>query len=193
MHFDTGIRAITGVRAEGDLASEDATDDPREASLAAPVQITVGFIYPYLIRERQRRSVMGAAENMAWLRRVYEWLDAGDPGVIEEAWDLNFQGHWPGQELHGRQGYSDMISAFRAGLPDFKHEIEIMMAANDMVAAHAVITGTHRGELFGKAPTGKRVEFTSTAIWRIHSRKIAEIWCDFDLAGVMTQLDIRSH
>ena len=131
---------------------------------------------------------MGAQENKTWLRRIYERLDTGDLGVIEEAWDPNFVGYWPGQKLHGQQGYRDMISASQAGLPDAKHNFEIMMAADDMVAAHGMITGTHRGELFGKAPTGKKVEFTSTAIWRIRSGKIVEIWCDFDLAGLMAQL-----
>ena len=131
---------------------------------------------------------MGAEENMAWLRRVYERLDTGDLGVIEEAWDRDFVGYWPGQQLRGQQGYRDMISASRAGLPDVKHNFEIMMATDDMVAAHATLTGTHRGELLGKPPTGKRIQFTSTAIWRIRSGSIVEIWCDFDFAGLMIQL-----
>jgi predicted ester cyclase len=142
----------------------------------------------YLKRASQRRRGMGTEENIAWLRRVYERLDAGDLGVIEEAWDPDFLGHWPGQELRGWKGYRDMISASRAGLPDVRHNFEIMIAADDMFAAHATLTGTHRGGLFGKPATGKKVAFTSTGIWRIRSGKIVEIWCDADFAGLMAQL-----
>jgi len=131
---------------------------------------------------------MRAEENKAWLRDVYKRLDAGDPGIVEEAWDSNWVGHYPGQELRGSKGYGDLVAAFRMGLPDFEHNIEVMMAADDMVAAHFVIAGTHKGELLGKAPTGKKVAFTSTAIFRLRSGKIVEQWCDFDVAGLTTQL-----
>jgi len=49
-------------------------------------------------------------------------------------------------------------------------------------------SGTHRGDLFGIAPTGKRASFVGITINRIEGGKVAEERQIFDALGMMQQL-----
>jgi predicted ester cyclase len=73
-------------------------------------------------------------------------------------------------------------------MPDLSVAIEVSLASGDMAAASFVCTGTHRGEYFGVAPTGKSLRFTSCDIFRIRDGKIAEHWGMGDIAGTVAQL-----
>ncbi len=54
--------------------------------------------------------------------------------------------------------------------------------------ARCSAAGTHRGELFGFAPTGNRVTWTAIHIWRIVDGRLAERWSEADLLGIVGQL-----
>jgi predicted ester cyclase len=58
------------------------------------------------------------------------------------------------------------------------------------VAARLRFRGTHRGELNGIAPTGRRVDCTGIVVSRIEEGKIAEDWANFDDLGMMQQLGL---
>jgi predicted ester cyclase len=62
------------------------------------------------------------------------------------------------------------------------------MAAGNLEAARAVITGTHKGELMGVAPTDRTVEFESVDIIRVEDGKVAEHWGVTDVMSLMQQL-----
>src|ERR1700684_1474358 len=74
------------------------------------------------------------------------------------------------------------------GMPDLSVAFEVSLASGDMAAASFVYTGTHGGEYFGVAPTGKSLRFTSCDIFRIRDGKIAEHWGMGDIAGTLAQL-----
>jgi predicted ester cyclase len=48
--------------------------------------------------------------------------------------------------------------------------------------------GTHGGEFLGVAASGRRVEFTSTAILSIRDGLIAEAWDEMDTGAILGQL-----
>jgi steroid delta-isomerase-like uncharacterized protein len=74
------------------------------------------------------------------------------------------------------------------GMPDLSVAIEVSLASGDKAAASFVYTGTHRGEYFGVAPTGKSLRFTSCDIFRIRDGRIVEHWGMGDIAGTLAQL-----
>ena len=49
-------------------------------------------------------------------------------------------------------------------------------------------TGTHRGELFGIAPTGRTMTVTGILITRFDGGRIAEEWESYDALGMLQQL-----
>jgi predicted ester cyclase len=50
--------------------------------------------------------------------------------------------------------------------------------------------GTHRGELWGIAPTGREAEVSSVSTNRIEGGKIVEHWTCADRLGMMQQLGV---
>ena len=77
---------------------------------------------------------------------------------------------------------------FLAAFPDLEHEILLILREDDLVASHQRWAGTHGGEFLGFAPTGRRVEFTSTAILRVAGGLIAEAWDELDSGAIAAQL-----
>jgi steroid delta-isomerase-like uncharacterized protein len=90
----------------------------------------------------------------------------------------------------GPEGTKMIATAFRNAFPDFHMSIEQIAAEDDRVAARFIETGTHQGELFGIAPTGKKVKFSEIGILRIADGKIVESWYDVDMLGLMGQLGV---
>ena len=90
----------------------------------------------------------------------------------------------------GPDGVKVIAGMFRSAFPDYWMRIDHMVAEDDRVAARFTQGGTHQGELFGIAPTGKTVEFTETGILRVADGKVVESWYDVDMAGMMQQLGV---
>ncbi len=63
-----------------------------------------------------------------------------------------------------------------------------MIAEGDRVFVRATLTGTHRGELMGLQPSGKRVSMISWNLFRVARDKIAEHWGQADALGLLAQL-----
>ena len=59
--------------------------------------------------------------------------------------------------LAGPEGYKTFLGALRKAFPDLKINVEHVVADGDTVAITYTITGTHRGEFLGHAPTGKPI------------------------------------
>jgi predicted ester cyclase len=58
------------------------------------------------------------------------------------------------------------------------------------VVVRVVMTGTHRGDLFGLAPTGRRVTVDQINIEHIDNGRIAEHWRVTDELKLMRQLGL---
>jgi steroid delta-isomerase-like uncharacterized protein len=94
----------------------------------------------------------------------------------------------PAAGVSAKQATVGFFAGRLKGMPDLSVAIEASLASGDMAAASFVYTGTHRGEYFGVAPTGKSLRFTSCDIFRIRDGKIAEHWGMGDIAGTLAQL-----
>jgi steroid delta-isomerase-like uncharacterized protein len=81
-------------------------------------------------------------------------------------------------------------TAFRTAFPDWHSTIEEMIAEGDCVAERWTGRGTHRGDLQGIPPTGKRVEVPGVVFYRIEDGKIVEFRGWFDRMSLMQQLGV---
>lgn len=66
-----------------------------------------------------------------------------------------------------------------------------LLGENDLVAATFKITGTHSGNLFGIAPTGKSVEIDAAAVFKMKNGLIEEGFIMADEAGLLRQLNVK--
>lgn len=130
---------------------------------------------------------MGDLEaNKDVVRRFYaEAIGARDAGACERRLTVDFTHNG---ERRGRAGQREAVEAFLAGFSDLRHEVLLILAEDDLVAAHQRWRGTHDGPFAGIPATGRTVTFTSTAILRIEDGLIAEAWDEVDLLGLTTQL-----
>ncbi len=105
--------------------------------------------------------------------------------------EISFRGSL-GAEMRGRPAFCDYMRRVQRAFPDFHNEITEMVAERERVVGRLNYTGTHRGEIFGAAPTGKKISYAGAAFFRIKNGQIAEGWVLGDLAGLLGQLGLLS-
>ena len=80
--------------------------------------------------------------------------------------------------------------------PDFvSHDhmqIVDQVAEGDKVVTRYLTTCTHKGELAGIPPTGRRVEVAGMGIDYFRGGKIAESWEYYDVLGLMQQMGVAT-
>lgn len=89
------------------------------------------------------------------------------------------------------QGFPGTGSYLRAAFPDRVDVIEEIIGEGDRVGLLFRLTGTHRGNLFGIPPTGRKVDVHEVAILRIADGRVAEGWFMADEAGLLKQLGAK--
>jgi steroid delta-isomerase-like uncharacterized protein len=96
--------------------------------------------------------------------------------------------HAMGQDILGAEGYTATVQPLWEGFPDARNEIQQMVAEGDRVATLFKAFGTHNGEFFGVAPSGKPIEIYGITIERIVDGKRYEGWGVPDMLGLMQQI-----
>jgi predicted ester cyclase len=91
----------------------------------------------------------------------------------------------------GLEGAKAVHQKTLLGMPDYYTTIEDLIAEGDKVVARVRMTGTHTGNFYGIAPTGRQVNLTSIYIVRIEEGKIVEHWGEEDGVTVLKQLGFR--
>lgn len=138
---------------------------------------------------------MSAEENRAVIRRAYDELwNERDVSVVDELVAEDFLNHAapPGRQ-RGRQGLKEVVRMFAGAFPDFRYEVEDVIAEGDKVAVRDVFRGTHRGEFMGIPATGNRVTMEAIHIYRLsegREGRLAEHWVARDDLGMMRQLGV---
>ncbi|HZU20890.1 MAG TPA: ester cyclase [Gaiellaceae bacterium] len=123
-------------------------------------------------------------------RILDEVFGAGNYEVADELIAADAQGHDPAlpQPTIGPEGLKEAARGYRGAFPDLTMSIQQVVAEGDSVAIRWTARGTHKGDLFGIAPTGKQGTVTGITIDRWANGKIAESWTNWDTLGLLQQL-----
>lgn len=116
--------------------------------------------------EQNKKLVLDALEQVFNAHR----LDRVDQFFTED-----YRQHNP----HAGQGRASVKSYFGmlfSAFPDWKGEVEHIIAEGDRVIMVVNWSGTHQGEFMGVKPTGKRVTTRTADVMRIQDGKVAEHW-----------------
>jgi steroid delta-isomerase-like uncharacterized protein len=135
---------------------------------------------------------MSAEENKAIARRGYEAINQNNLDALDEvvAPDITDHDPAPGQ-APGLEGVKQWFSSMHTAFPDFRMNVEDMIAEGEKVVARVRLSGTHQGEFMGIDATGNRVTIKGIDILRINADgKIMERWGNFDDLGMMQQLGV---
>lgn len=101
-------------------------------------------------------------------------FNEGETDLIEELLHPGYFNHSPGSPdlPRGREGVRIVVQALRSGLPDLRYTIEDLIVSDAAVAARVTLTGTHTGNLFGMAPTGRAVRVSQMTFEHFREGKI---------------------
>jgi ketosteroid isomerase-like protein len=88
----------------------------------------------------------------------------------------------------GIEEMNNVITTCRAAFHGLYVTIDDIMADGDKVIARFTARGTHNGDFMGVSPTGKAITLTAIEIFRVREGKIAELWGEVNLMGLMQQL-----
>jgi steroid delta-isomerase-like uncharacterized protein len=116
----------------------------------------------------------------------------GDLTAVDRYLDPDFINHdppLPGAP-DGPDGMRQAAELFRQAFPDWRSDVQRMIAEDDLVAEHFVAHGTHRGSVMGETPTGHDVALRGVNIFRIADGKIVERWGRLDDLGLLQQLGL---
>ena len=91
----------------------------------------------------------------------------------------------------GRAAVRARAAALMTAFPDFRLERIELVIDGDRHADRWIMTGTHRGELFGIPPTGKSVRIEGATFTRLGPDGLVVEDVHFtDMAGLMAQLGL---
>lgn len=91
----------------------------------------------------------------------------------------------------GPEGIAQIVTMFRTGFPDLNIVIEELIGEGDWIAARATTHGTHKGMIFGIAPTGRKIAVSGLTMVRIVDGKLKESWVKNDVPSLMNQLGAK--
>jgi steroid delta-isomerase-like uncharacterized protein len=135
---------------------------------------------------------MSSEESKAIMRRFWDAWEQGNVDLLDELLAPEYINHTLATPdlPPGPEGVKEVVNMFHSAMPDLRVVIEDMIAEGDNVATRYSLEGTHRGELFGGAPTGKQLSIKSITLERVVEGKIIEHWRVTDEMSMMRQLGI---
>jgi steroid delta-isomerase-like uncharacterized protein len=132
-----------------------------------------------------------AAANEALADRFYtDILGRADPTAFATLLTPDFVIHLEAQELDGPAAFQAFVAGLRAGFPDLTYTVEDRFAEGDKVATRATARGTQTGVFNGIPPTGNAVVVEDLILFRIAGDRIAEVWVNGDIFGLLQQLGV---
>ncbi len=135
---------------------------------------------------------MSREANIAAQEHLAENLNAGNVEVAVESFAEAAVDHDPAPDQgNGRAGFRDFFTALTTAFPDAHIEPAHLVADDEHVCIAYTLTGTHRGEFHGLAPTEKRISVRGLQIARFEEGKIVERWGSSDELGILTQLGVN--
>jgi steroid delta-isomerase-like uncharacterized protein len=132
-------------------------------------------------------------------KRAVSWVhdlafSRGELGLAEEYVAADYVDHPPARPyqvaLSGPASLIEDVAAFRNAFPDLVTACVDMVAEGNQVAARATWTGTHQGDFFGIAPTGKTFAVEGINFFRFDGGQFVERFGTWDVVAFMQQLGV---
>ena len=130
-------------------------------------------------------------QNIAIVERIFEGLNSGDLGILDELVDPGLIDHSTLRApTTGASGLKQRLTGFVNAFPDLQFTIENIFGADDMVALVWSLRGTQEGQFLTVPATGRRVEITGVNVERLEGGKLVEHWSVPDNIALFEQLGV---
>jgi predicted ester cyclase len=134
-----------------------------------------------------------ATRNRSAYRRFHDAVNTGDAELvfrtIDEVFAPDAAISTPMQiEASGAQAMKQVFGRLLRAFPDLHIAVEDVIEEGDRLVSRNVVTGTHRGDHMGLAPTGRPVAYDEIFILRFADGRIVETWGVVDVLAQLRQL-----
>ena len=137
---------------------------------------------------------MSEADNRRLIEEAYATLNRHDLDahlkLLDEScvWESDaFPTPVKGREAT-RQTFNEYFLAF----PDMRVEIEQILASGDHMVVRWTVTGTHKGEFKGIAPTNKKIAIHGCNVHEIKNGRFVKSFGYFDRLAMREQLGVTA-
>ncbi|MDD1753982.1 MAG: ester cyclase [Methanotrichaceae archaeon] len=134
---------------------------------------------------------MFAEDNKSIVRRFFEeGPSKGNLSIADELMSSDFVMHTPLAASPGIKGIKEVVTTCRTAFEHLNVTIEDNVAEGDKVVACFTARGLHTGQFMALPATGKPITMSGIEIFRIKDGKIAELWGEANLIGLMQQIGV---
>ena len=91
----------------------------------------------------------------------------------------------------GVESIKQFARNLRTAFPDLRMEVEHIIEEDDWVALTWKASGTHRGNMFGIAPTGKFATVTGQSMYKLDDQRITEAWVQWDVLTMLREMNVE--
>lgn len=134
-----------------------------------------------------------SAENIQVVRRWFDEVwNKGNLDAIDELFAADGIAYGlgeAGKDVRGAEGFKPFVQRIRSAFPDIHITVDDTINEGDQIAARFTGTMTHTGDDLGFPATGKRVTVSGMSFTRIRNGQIVEGWNNWDIYGMMQQLE----
>ena len=123
-------------------------------------------------------------------RRRAAWA-ARDPAALAATYtETSVVASPTGGVLEGRAEIERVYRTWFSAFPDIVLEPDEVLIDGNRVVQIARLVGTHAGEFFGLAPTGRHVEVQLAVLMKIENDLVVEERRIYDFTGVLVQIGV---
>jgi steroid delta-isomerase-like uncharacterized protein len=140
-------------------------------------------------------STAEVSRNKETFKRFQDAMNTCDAEVISKSIDelvepdATIRTPLP-SDVTGAQILKQVWSVLLRAFPDLQLDVKDLIGEDDKVVARIVVTGTHRGDYMGVAPTGKSIAYDEIFIFRFANGRVVETWGVVDVYAQMKQLGV---
>ena len=137
---------------------------------------------------------MAEKENVQLVEQMIAALNARDLDRYAQKIDTSYIGESEtvAGPVRGPEGARQALNMLFTAFPDLNIQVEQILASGDHVVARARLTGTHKGNYAGVAPTNRSVTWHGCNVVEIRNGKVVGSRVYADNASVFQQLGVLS-
>jgi predicted ester cyclase len=125
-------------------------------------------------------------QNREIIRRLYEDVSSGKvPTTGYNPRGMSFTQYTVSARPASLKTFNSFFNKVSSAFPDYTLTVESLIVKGDRVMARYTISGIHKGEFMGMAPTSERITIAGIDVFRLDNGKIVEHW---DAAHQITAL-----
>ena len=136
----------------------------------------------------KQKEVM-ETKNIELAKKSLKYLDTSDYDSLSMICTENFKVYLnTNMEPMYLNDFKPLHKMFYTAFPDYSHKIENVFASGDYVVFQVLLSGTHKNEFQGIAPTNKKIEYKGIQIIQIKEGKLEAVYAVDDNLTMMTQI-----